>query len=135
MIYLLFLLVVFIFTTRAAKNKICKNYAEAYKKSTYLDEVEVDGVKTMISKPKCPRCGNKEIQYQIVSTMAKKRKNLSGTRIYNTERAICTKCGHNFTPMSSSNPGCSVWIFSACVGLFVVAIVSFAFAFINLILM
>ena len=55
MIYLLFLLLVFIFSTRAAKNKICKNYAEAYKKSTYLDEVEVDGIKTVISKPKCPK--------------------------------------------------------------------------------
>lgn len=135
MIYLIIVLAIFILTTRATKNKICRNYVESYRKSTYLDEVEVDGSKTRISKPKCPRCGSKEITYQIIPTTARGGKYISGTHIYNEERAICAKCGYNFMPMLSQKPGFGVWIISAAVGLFVVSISCFVFAFVNLIFM
>lgn len=132
MIYLIIAIVIFILTTRATKNRICKNHSEFYRKSTYSDEVDVEGSKTIISKHKCPRCGSKEITYQIIPTTARNGKYISGTHIYNEERAICTKCGYNFMPISGQKPGFFVWIISAAVGLFVVSISCFIFAIVNL---
>ncbi|MCM1121847.1 MAG: TM2 domain-containing protein [Eubacterium sp.] len=69
-------------------------------KTTYVEKVNADGKVYEIRKFKCPKCGNKDLNYQVVGegayTSSKTFFNLYMTGIINATHAICPKCGTSF---------------------------------------
>mgnify|MGYP005787821507 CR=1 FL=1 len=101
-------------------------------KHLYSEEIVSDGEKKTIVKFKCPSCGNKELNYQIVSTPSvahNTTKNLTTVYSSASKYVICPKCGTSF--LASTHPNTiSIILFSfvisvviASVGLIIIAII------------
>lgn len=68
-------------------------------KTTYVEKINLDGQIHEIRKFKCPNCGNKELNYQIVGEVgytSRAFNNLAVTSMRNSKHAICPKCGTSF---------------------------------------
>lgn len=83
--YIIWMIAVIGFTKRI-KNQLIKLDKESIEKTTYTEEVILNGEQKQITKDKCPRCGNTVLQYKDTIKTEK-----SGYRV-----AVCDFCGTSF---------------------------------------
>lgn len=86
---------------------ITKGQKENIRKSTYLETINVDGITKTVQKPKCPVCGNKILDYQIVNTVVGAHKvtnNVNTIHSVNVKHAICNKCSNSFKVVTRTTP-------------------------------
>lgn len=98
--------IVIILTVIIAKS-MTYNQEKAINSCTCIEEIEVDGGKRKIQKPKCPVCGNRELDYQIVSnpdSALKVSKNVTTIHSVANKYAVCKKCGNSFKVLSHTTP-------------------------------
>lgn len=100
-------LIAVICLTKQMKNQLIKLDKESIEKTTYTEEVILDGEQKQIRKDKCPRCGNTVLQYKDTVKTEK-----SGYRV-----AVCDFCGTSFKARRepSSINGIFAFVFSLMV--------------------
>lgn len=97
-----------IYLTMYFQRNMTKNQEKIISATTYFEEIVVDGKKKKIQKTKCPTCGNKEMDYQLVNSSATTIKHgngkISTTSISSSKHAICNKCGNSFQVIRRTTP-------------------------------
>lgn len=104
------------------KGNMTRNQQKQIDSTIFIDEKIVDGKKKKIQRIKCPNCGNKELNYQMVNsgavTRSYKNGKLSATSVSSSKHALCNKCGTSFQVIRRTTPfinGVFAFLFSCIV--------------------
>lgn len=103
MIWKIFGVILFLFLYHSLND----SQRQQMKKTMYSEKTTIDGVPRTVQKLKCPHCGNKNLDIQLLDSptlVHATTKKTSTVYSSTSKRAVCNKCGASFDVVTKVTP-------------------------------